>query len=812
MRFTLWALLGYHGLLAAATPPLICASGGAVGTVDLRVASPSGKANQALPLRTITRLEEGDIVQYQPVLRAREARKGDVTMVLVPANKKASGQSKFLIFDPRSAGRPQHWKVPWRTSLVAFVYGPSGLNVKKVQSFLDTDDELIGELADYADKTEKTEALIAALTSSDNSRESVSAALHGFSSQFGSSSGTGLGTGSGLTKGTSLNQQSMTMITVINPTIANYDPIAGEGARPVGQTAGLASTVGQMFFGDPIGLAAGGTAVLLNLQAMAFPKTQFRSMFSQAMPDQAMGLCGKTGDIPVHTRLAYLWASRIPNTNAPKFLVGNANSLPADLKSPLPLLGSKDAWKFVDRARDWMLTPETGKPIPVKVHILADTHSVELALDKNVKPGNYTLSAKWDWDDLKVTGSIDVRPVSDFAQAKLTELAQARLVAGKGKVPLTLEGCDFEFVTRAQIKKLNDEFASANTVPFVLPKGLRDGVQDHMDIQADTSDLDAGNYELILSQVDGKSHDVPLTVLPPPPVIDNLPITVNQDVSTITFDLKGKRLNLLRHLELAKGTALLGKASADGTDREVTVKLKPGIVAGTTLAIRASVANHIDPLTFEDGVHVGPSLPAISGVTISQLPAQAIQLAPGELPGASTLSAMLRVSHLATGSSLHLECEQTSTGAITLQPGEPGKDARLEQLTPGELFVTFSTGAWINGCRMQASVIGSTGNSEPHLIGTIVDVPTIEQFDVAPEGTGDQVDAMLTGHHLETIQKTGWAPDQGTPVSTLPQPMSSDGLEQKLDLQLPMPPTPDAVLYVWLRGENKARVTTVRAN
>jgi hypothetical protein len=385
-------------------------------------------------------------------------------------------------------------------------------------------------------------------------------------------------------------------------------------------------------------------------------------------------------------------------------------------------------------------------------------------------------------------------------------------VAGSGKVPITLEGADFEFVTKAAIKKLNDEFASTSTVPFVLPEGLREGAQDRMDIQADTSDLEPGAYHLILWQVDGKTQNVALTVLPPLPVIDNLPLTVNQDVSGGSFDLKGKRLGLLEHLELAKGTATLGPASEDGTEREVTLKLSPGLAAGSALAIHASVANRGDPMTIAEGVRIVPSLPAISNVTISQLPVLAVQLDQGELPGGLTLSAMMRVTHLSAGSGLRLECEQTSTGAVTLQPSAPGKDARLEQLTPDELFVTFNTGAWINGCRMQASVIGATGESKPHRIGTIVDVPTIEQFDIAPDTTGEQIDASLIGRNLETIQKAGWAPDQASAVSQLPQPMSSDGLEQKLELRLPPPVTPDAVLYIWLRGEAKARVTTVRAN
>lgn len=801
MRSILLGFLICTSLSAAA--PLICASGGAVGTVDLRVLSPSRKADQALPLRTITRLEEGDTIEYHPVLRPREERKGEVTMVLVPANKKAAGKDKFLIFDPRPADHPQKWNVPWRASLAALVYGPSGLSVKKVESFLDKDDEVIGELADYADKTAKTEALIAALTSSDNSQESVSAALHGFSSQYGTAE---------LARTAPLDQQSMAVIQTLNPAVATYDPLAGQGAQPLGQTAGLASAVAQMFFGSPIGLAAGGTAMLLNLEALAFPRTEFRSVFSQAMPSDALGLCGKTGAAQVHTRIAYLWAVRVPNTVAPKLTIGKANSLPADVKSPLPLTGPKTDWKYLDHARDWALSPDKGKPIPVKVQVLASADSIELALDKNVKPGRYKLSAKWDWDDFQVTGSLDVHPLADFAKTKLAPASQARLVADSGKLPLTLQGADFEFVTKVQIKKLNDEFATESAVPFVLPKGLREEVQDHMDVQVDTSGLEAGKYQLSVSQVDGQSHEVALTILPPLPVIDNLPLTMHQDASTGSFDLKGKRLDLLDHIDLTHGTASLGAASADGTEREVTVKLTAGTTAGATLGMRAFVMNRADPLTIQQAVSIVSPRPVISQVTLSPVPMQAVPLNAGELPGGVTLSAMLQVANLAAGSSVRLACQQTSTGAVTLQPGVAGSDARLQQLTLNQLYVTFSTAAWINGCVVQASVLGATGDSDPHLIGTVVDIPTIEQFVVGPDPAGEQISATLTGHSLETIEKVGWSADQAVAVAQLPQPVSADGLEQKLDLRLAPPPTPDAVLYIWLRGESKPRVTTVRAN
>ena len=58
------------------------------------------------------------------------------------------------------------------------------------------------------------------------------------------------------------------------------------------------------------------------------------------MPDDALGLCGKTGAFPVHTRVDYMWAVRIPNAIAPRLNVGKADSLPGRVKSPLPLDGS----------------------------------------------------------------------------------------------------------------------------------------------------------------------------------------------------------------------------------------------------------------------------------------------------------------------------------------------------------------------------------------------------------------------------------------------------------------------------------------
>lgn len=804
MQRAAFALLAAcHGLVAASLPPLICASGGAIGTIDLRVASPSARNPNPLPLRTINRIQEGDTIHYRPLLRPNEKRKGDVTLVLVPADKKKAGK-ELLIFDSRPADKPEQWVAPWRVGLAAFVYGPSGLDVKKVQTFLGKDDDLVGQLADYAEKTAKAEALIAALSSSDNSPEAVNAALAGFSSKFGASAQ--------LIKGAPTNQQAMVVFQTLNPSIASYDPLAGQTVQSVNQTAGLATSVAEMFFGSPVGLAAGGTAMLLNLGTLAFPRSEFRSAFSQPMPDDGVGLCGKTGASATHTRVDYLWAVRVPNTAAPRLTIGKANSLPGALKSPLPLTGAEGDWKYLDRARDWELQPDKGKPIPVKVQVLANTKSIELDLGKTVPPGHYTLRAKWDWDSFDVGGIFSVTPLANFSSTRLTPATHDLLVANGGKARVTLENADFEFVNKVELKKINDEFAMTITVPFVLPKGLREGVQDRMDIEVATNDLEPGDYNLIVSQVDGKSHDVPLKVLPATPVIDNLPVRLNQGVSSIDFTLKGKRLALLQRLEIPGVTATLGDTSADGTERSLTIKVTPGIASGTTLPARALVMDRLEPIEIASALTVVEPRPSILDLTLSQPPDQSVQLANGELPGGTVLSAMLHVEHFPPGGAVKLNCEQpASSEPLILHPGQEVGGSRLEQLTPGQLFLTFGSGAWFSGCVVEATVTGANGDSEPRRVARIVDVPTVEQFSIADDGTG-HYQATLVGMHLETIGKAGWTPDEESAVSQLPQPLAGDSHRQRLQFSLPGPPAPDAPLYISLRGDSKGRLTTLRPN
>lgn len=782
---------------SASLPPLVCPAGGPIGSIDLRVQS-TGTGTEPLPLRTINRLEEGDTLLYRPLLRSGEERRGEVTLVLVPSNKIATGE-KLLILDVKPAKEPQQWTVPWRVSVVAFVYGPSGLSTRKVRSFLARDEDLVTQLADYAEKTAQTEALIAALSSPSSSAPVVQSALRGFSSQYGLNVQ--------IDRNATPNQQALTLFRSLNPAIAAYDPISPQGYQSVSQTAGLAASVATLFFGSPVGLAAGGTAMLLELRSVAFPKTEFRSSFSQSVPGDGLGLCGRRDAAPAHTKIAYLWASRVPNTGPPKLSTDKANSLPAGLKSSLAVSASDTDWKFLDRARNWALQSEDGKTVPIKVQKLGDAKTLELDLEKT-QPGKYKLAASWDWDRFQVAGQVEVRPLSDFASARLVSSSQDLLVARTGKVPVTIEGSDFEFVTKVEIQKTGDQFASPEPVRFVLPRGLGHGPQQRLDIQVNTIDLDPGQYTLLISQVDGKSHPVNVKVLYPPPSIDNFPAVLNQGSSTTELRLKGQRLNLLKRLEIAKGKASLAPAYSP-SERALTLRMDNDIAAGTSLSVKAYVEDRTEPLTFSDAVRIAGPRPAITEVRVSQPPDQDVQLDSGELPGGVYLSAILRVRHVQSNSIVKLGCQDSDEPVITLRLGERSGPLSLQQLTPDQMFLSFDSSTWATGCLLQAKIAnGNDGESDASRLGRIVRVPRIESFGVAGDSAATgQMQATLTGQNLETIERVGWAENAAEPVNTLPLPDAGNGARQVLQVQLPPPPGAETPLIVWLRGESRPRTT-----
>src|SRR5262249_49174652 len=143
--------------------------------------------------------------------------------------------------------------------------------------------------------------------------------------------------------------------------------------------------------------------------------------------------------------------------------------------------------------------PQNKAVVPVVK--LGNQKALEIDLTRaNLPPGDYKLTGFWDWTPLEATGAVHILSLSDFQTAHLEPKSQDRLLSKSGKAPVTVTGSDFQFTTKVELKKLNDEFATAQEVRFLLPNGLRKGPQDHMDVQIDTQELDPGPYELLISQ------------------------------------------------------------------------------------------------------------------------------------------------------------------------------------------------------------------------------------------------------------------------------------------------------------------------
>ena len=787
---------------APEAPPFVtCPAGGPLGAVDLRVRD----GGQPLPFRTINHLSEGDTLLYAPILRGKEKRPGEIALVLVP-EKRQPGEQDIVVTDPKPADKPQEWKMTQTISVAALVYGPAGLSRRKVAGFLSQDEVLIAQLADYAATTAQAEQLVATLSNSESSSASVNAALSGFASQYGFAVQ--------INRNAAPQAQAETVFAAMNPQLANYNPLAGSGAQSAGQTASMATMAATLFFGSPVGLAAGGTAMLLDLRSIAFPDTQFRASFIQPLKGSGVNLCGQQGTAPPHTRVAYIWASRIPNTSTPAIRIGDADFIPTAQKTPVPVEVPEPAWKYLDRAREWTLVSDQHKKTPVPVVKLGNQKALEIDLTKvHLAAGDYKLTGFWDWMPMEATGTVHVVALSDFKKANLEPASQDRLLASSGKIPVTLAGTDFEFTTKVELQKLNDEFATPEGVRFLLPKGLRMGPQNHMDVQIDTAGLIPAAYELLISQQDGKSHPVNFKILPNPPQIENLPIIVNQGAGTQHFVLKGERLELLTKLEASGAVLTLSPASSNQTERNLTVELKSSPHLATAFTVKAFLQDRSEPLTFPDALEITGPLPVIASSKLSLPTGIAITLHPDEFPAGYTLNAMLDVKNMERTSVLRLQCADGVGEHASLELGEQTAHWNLQRLSPDQLFLAFETGGLPAGCSLQTVIDnGRGGRSQPFTLAHILPIPQIDSFTVSADQPQNGMRRyQLTGTNLEMIGELGWDENNAVDVSGLPSPLSGPGLKQSIEINLPDPMDPEGNLYVWLRGDHQGRATTIKA-
>jgi hypothetical protein len=784
----------------SAMEPLICPGGEALGRFDLTVVPPNGGVPRAL--QSVNRLLPGDRILYHPVsIDGVDKKKVRVALLLVP-----SEGSKIAVFDPKPATEIMSWTVPFRARLASLVWGPEGLNKAKVTDLVAKNDELIGELADYAKKTSEAQTIIAAIEQQQQAHDTgldVDAAVSGFASRF---------PGARIDPTQSTGVQLGVLLNGVNPALSAYDPLTPSSQQQAAQTAGLVAAVSRLFFGSNVGLAATGGAVLINLHSILFPQTEFLSALNQASSGQTMGLCGSKAPAS-RTQLAYLWATRVPDAAAPQLsLATKTEHLPIGLKSSFPLRVKGKDWSLAARVQDWRLVSADGQtsvPVATKPDPKAKTIELDLTSEK-LKAGQWTLAANWDWDSLDIPGTLVLHDISHFSGAHLTPESQDKLTPAAGTLDLELAGTDFEFVKKIEYKKQADPFAQAQPIPFHLPKEPPDGPETSVRLRLDAKPLSTGNYEFLIAQADGKVHDAPFKVLPPPPSLTGTPLVLNTGGDEQKVVLHGAGLDRIEEISADDARITLSEDESD-TERSAVVKLAPGAEAGTLISLHLKVKDFEEPVTIADALVVAGPRPAITSIRESVPGNLGVAINPGEIPARSLVSFEMNVLHAPAVSAVKLSCADAT---VKIKAGDGNQEARFVQESPAAVFLSFRPdSADQPGCELMATLTTPLdGESAPRKLGAIVRLPKIDSFQLTDERAGDGLYvAVLQGQDLETVAKTGWDAQTGTPVDEIPAPLDGPGNKESLRIAVPWPaPAPHAPLYIWLRGEEQGRLTSAK--
>jgi hypothetical protein len=788
-----------------AAEPRACAGNQSVATFKLSVQP--AKGGPALPLRAVNALRAGQKLEYQPVhIPPGVKEKAEVALLLAPAG---DASADLVALKPEPAAKSAVWKLPRDTSVVGLVYGPQGLSMRKVKSLMEKNDELLSQLADYADKTSEVGALVEALQNSEQSGMSMSAALKGFSAQYGVAVPR-------LDPHAPTNQQASTLLTALLPAMNTFDPLTSPGSAVMQQSAGLAAAVAGLFFGSPVGLLAGGASLFQNMRLMMFPNTEFRSTFAQASGSDNLALCAKSEANRARTRVAYLWAHRAPELITPSLAIPSPAHLPIGSKSVVKVRVDKGP-KGAGRLRDWRLVPVKGTesfPVPVTVAASADEIDIDLSKTK-AGPGEYRLKAFWDWEDLPVPGAIYLHPYGNLKLAKLTTDSRDRLVEGAGRVPLHFEGADFEFIDKVELRKAGAQEGAPVVMPFTLPLGKRGGYQQTMDAELDTAGLQPGAYQVLLAQSGGASQEVPVTVLPPNPTIANLPLRVNLGDTEQKLTLLGKGLDRVEKITTDAGVIDLAAPGHGSGARVAVIKLAAKAQKDERFALQMKVQGIEAPLPVPDAIQVLGPRPRITAVRKSYPQDFGLALDADEVPVGANTSFALSVAYPGDDPAVEVSCTDRgeTRRSLRLAAGDRSGAARLDIAGEGMLFLLLDPGTvGRSGCRLEARVSSADGLSDPYPLGRVLRVPRIDQFVLTDEKLSDGVYAgTLKGEDLDTIDKAGWDAEHGLPVQSIPAPLPDDPRKQALKIALPWPaPAPHAPVFVWLRGESKGRATGVR--
>jgi len=808
--------------------------------------APAG-SGAALPVRDVIEILPGDKVRYDPIsVPNKDSNKARISLVLAHAGSGATPDIKVMPALP--ADRPEEWTVPIRASVVGLVYGPRGLDVKNVNQLVAKNPALLPELAAYAEHTTQVEALLQTLTSYEQSpsgAQDVNGALQAFSARYN------VGVPK-LDTAAPSNQQAATLMTALLPSLSSIDPLSPTRSAMVQQSVGLATAVAAMFLGTPVVVAAGGAALFENMRTLAFPGTDFRSTFAQSSTGSTIDLCAKAQAEKSRTRPAYLWVLSVADADPPALTIPHTIHVGIGSQADISVESARVAdLRLISRARNWRLVPESGSAapqselavnegtgantsataavaeaaaasvaVPVTVNVEGSKAQLNVDLRKaKLGPGRYRLMADWDWTPIELGGTIDLRSFADFSSVTLASQSADQLIAGRGTVQARFSGADFEFVTRVAISGPDGPDAKSEDLKFSVPSGAAEDTRDELQASVETSGLTPGKYRMEITQSDGKTQSVPVTVHSPNPEIANLPLRANVGESEQKLELEGTGLDRIEKIVSGGATwelAAIPSGASNLTARAAVVKLAADAHPGDRLDAQMSVAGLAQPLPLHDVLEIAGPRPKITSVQ-PFFPADAnAALRPNELPANLAISFSIRTANAGNQPALQLACaDSTDTQtALNLHPGSEDPRVRLDATGDNTLFLSLDPATvGHSGCELEATLSApDTGSSDPYQLGRIVRLPRIEQFTLSNQKLDRRLySGTLTGEDLQLIEKTGWNPKAGFPVVGIPTPVSTDPAKQTLGVALPWPPpSPQAPLYIWLRGESEARQTNAR--
>jgi len=745
----------------------VCPAGTAVAY--FRLEARRATAPYAIPIDRVNQLYKGDTIVFFP---SDPPVPMDVSSARVALLFLTPRTGELRLLETKKGNSRQEWVLPEDAAAIAVAYGPKGLNEDKVKSETTRDPELIAQLAEYSEKTAQTEIVLSALTGRrQNDDRAVEAALQGLASTGGAAK---------LDRTASLDQQTMSLFRTLNPAIGAYDPLAPEPQQRWQQSAMLATSVAGLFFGNTVGLAGGGAALFLNMRSLMFPRTELRSALLREAPEPAL-CAAKTASS--RTKFAYLWARRLPAGQAPLLEMPKTAHLAIGLPATIPVEAPDTELTTAGRTFRWKLVGEKGV-VPLPVAVPVNEKSLRIAeVPANAKPGRYRLMADWDWTSVQVGGDVELHPLPDLRELRLTPDSADRLVINAGPVRARLAGARTYFVNGMQLLKLGDPLAKPMPVSFAPgPAG------DWVEFELNTSHLAQGAYALTVSQQGGAKNEIPLRVQQPAPALANLPIAVHQGEPE-TVVLSGNGLD-----RIEKITSKYARIDWDAANRQARVTLDAK--APAAVDIEAHVEGRVRPLQIASAIRVLGPKPEITDMTRAPQQAGDVERRDGEIDVALPAAFSLKVQNLAPGAKVSLACKEPGLSVAPVEAKAIGTDA---------LYFTIPAGG-ATGCSMTARVSGSNEVS----LGKTVALPAITGFTLSDEKgeAPDTFKGALLGQGLEGIGATGWVAGTSRDVTSLPVP---EGTGQKLEIAMPWPsPAPRAPLRIWLRGETEPRLTTVR--